>query len=887
MSLLRTLSACLALSVVACGASPNPPALNTSPSVVPAPLEASSTPGVCSPHAVHPAPRDPGRGDRVVVVKTPTVTIAYVANEDHSAIHTIDVDSARELAVTPLTGAPSALVGLEDGRLVAALRDRNEIVVLEPGAAPQDPLSTLCATGVASEPVGLAADGKGQLLATSAFGRTLTVLNAEDLQTVKQVELARDPRAVIVHSGKAFIGHQSSSELSVVDLASFAVTRVDLLSRQEAKGESRGSGGKRAADGALFRGGQVYAMASDSDGRLFVPMVSVDPGEPKVTGSYGSTELSIKPFVGVVDLVAASALKIGVLDVSSWDAPQRLCTLPRAAAVVGHRLFVACAGIDEVLELDGRGDNAAGVVRQRVPVAAGPLGMGVAEDAIVVVSQFAREVGVLRLHDNLKLERVALSRPEESSIDAAYDRGREVFHDSFDLRISREGRACASCHPEGRDDGNTWSSPDGPRQTITLAGRVSGSAPFGWLGKHKTLGAHLQQTITRLGGFGFGSSERDVRDLAALETYLSRLPVPTAAVLDGPSLARVTRGRELFAAEQQGCTTCHPAGRSDHGRHDLGSVAGTGRFDTPSLELVAASAPYFHDGRYRTLDDVLSATDHKMGRVPDSDDRLALIAYMESLASATPSEVQHGRFIPGPALEPLPPAAESEWEVMALDGRRQKLFAEEPAFSLDEIPVVEITPAIDWDRKTHAAPGGELLKDFLFWKDGCAAIPGHAKAYLELDWRSVYMTRALERCVQAPDPDGIEYWAPTVMASTDLLDGKLHFEERRGFMHKLTRELRATQTVVADAVPILNGKAFAFRTKCSQCTIASEREQLVLLWGSLPPRRLPITPGSAAHGSFVHQDVELRIDVTRTASEDAPRIAVGSRSCQRSFSGCG
>ena len=31
-------------------------------------------------------------------------------------------------------------------------------------------------------------------------------------------------------------------------------------------------------------------------------------------------------------------------------------------------------------------------------------------------------------------------------------------------RLSGDGRACASCHPDGRDDGLVWSTPNGPRQ---------------------------------------------------------------------------------------------------------------------------------------------------------------------------------------------------------------------------------------------------------------------------------------------------------------------------------------------------------------------------------------------------------------------------------------
>ena len=41
-----------------------------------------------------------------------------------------------------------------------------------------------------------------------------------------------------------------------------------------------------------------------------------------------------------------------------------------------------------------------------------------------------------------------------------------------DRRISADGRVCASCHPDGREDGVAWVTPEGPRQTPMLAGRL-------------------------------------------------------------------------------------------------------------------------------------------------------------------------------------------------------------------------------------------------------------------------------------------------------------------------------------------------------------------------------------------------------------------------------
>ena len=70
--------------------------------------------------------------------------------------------------------------------------------------------------------------------------------------------------------------------------------------------------------------------------------------------------------------------------------------------------------------------------------------------------------------------------------------------------------------------------------------------------------------------------------------------------------------------------------------HDVGSFAKgdlTAMLSTPSLQFVGGTAPYFHDGRYAMLRELLRATDGNMGStghlsVSDFD---ALTSYLETL----------------------------------------------------------------------------------------------------------------------------------------------------------------------------------------------------------------------------------------------------------------
>jgi len=99
----------------------------------------------------------------------------------------------------------------------------------------------------------------------------------------------------------------------------------------------------------------------------------------------------------------------------------------------------------------------------------------------------------------------------------------------------------------------------------------------------------------------------------------------------------VARGRRLFDTDRAGCAFCHSGAMgTDRLKHDVHSRARAdegGTFDTPSLRFVARTAPYFHDGRFATLEELLRGSDGTMGRTRQlSDAEFAdLAAYLKSL----------------------------------------------------------------------------------------------------------------------------------------------------------------------------------------------------------------------------------------------------------------
>src|SRR5262249_18004160 len=140
----------------------------------------------------------------------------------------------------------------------------------------------------------------------------------------------------------------------------------------------------------------------------------------------------------------------------------------------------------------------------------------------VVWSQLSHEVDVVNLGSG-SVERIAVSA-DPLSADMAL--GRRLFHAENDRRLSRDGRSCAGCHPEGRTDGLVWRLRGGARKTLLLAGRLERGA-YGWNGEHAELDDNIGETIRRLGGTGLSKAE-----LSALALYVKRglTPPPSPVV---------------------------------------------------------------------------------------------------------------------------------------------------------------------------------------------------------------------------------------------------------------------------------------------------------------------------------------------------------------------
>src|SRR5262249_30711174 len=131
--------------------------------------------------------------------------------------------------------------------------------------------------------------------------------------------------------------------------------------------------------------------------------------------------------------------------------------------------------------------------------------------------------------------------------------------------------------------------------------------------------------------------------LDALVAYIEDIDfLPNVKLAVGGRLARANdaekRGEELFFKPfprnpELSCAGCHvPSGAFvDHRQHNVGSG---GLFKTPTLMNANFNAPYFHDGRYDTYDQVVDHFDRtfELGLSPGN--RADLVAYLRAIGDA-------------------------------------------------------------------------------------------------------------------------------------------------------------------------------------------------------------------------------------------------------------
>lgn len=547
-------------------------------------------------------------------------SLAAVADPDRDRVWLVDLDTARVRAEVILDPGdePGRIAEDFGGRFHVALRRSGAIATIDGRTGELMMRRRVCA---APRGIELADDGDSLIIACA--GGELITLGVFDPEPRSKLHLAPDLRDVIVDGDRIYVSRFRAAEvLTVEDGKVTAVHRprawdmdafleipvADRASRtfepnvawrlvKDPSSRTLYMAHQRAATFPIDMGAEHETLRSAPYGGFFPPrMMDCPPGishaalTPMALGrdtlvlapseTPPPTVLDSIPLPRLAARPSGPILGRGVLPVDLAIAPSGDRVALAMAGSVTEQLVVARADQeDECLDVDFADPGVTGISYEQ------PIAVAWIDDRRLAVQY--RHPHALVIYDVAMRDGAAfvILGPRNPRRDL----GQALFHAATPAHL-----ACASCHPEGGDDGHTWhlGALGGVRRTQTLGGGVLESAPLHWAGDLVSFEALVNEVLVqRMGGRSLSSVEVD-----ALGRFIDAIPAPPRGVIDDPDA--VERGRALFS--RTGCEGCHRGPRlSDDRNHDIG----TGQpLQTPTLLGLAARAPYFHDGRAPTLE---------------------------------------------------------------------------------------------------------------------------------------------------------------------------------------------------------------------------------------------------------------------------------------------
>jgi len=502
---------------------------------------------------------------------------AYVSNHWSQSVSVIDIDSEKVIDTIEVGNGPSDLI----------LDENNEF-----------------------------------LYVNNSFAGNLSIININEGKEFRRIPTGNYPMGIAISpdGGKVFVTHRRAkpegfrkspiTELVVVDTRYKRVTeRKEIHSAHIMENIDLTPSGDLA----------LFTLIRPKN---LVPSTQIERG------------FMITEGIGIIETHAGGKVAQLLL-----DEPNRYFADPYDIVVApdGEKAYVSHAGVDYVSVLDineirkilaennqdelNRIANHLGMsskfVIKRIQTGPNPKGLTISPDGqyVYIAERFADEVSVLDTR-SMKIERhIDLEGPRTIT---QVRQGGRLFYNAG--RTFQNQYSCSTCHPDGAEDGLTYDLTGTGRNlenTITLR-ELSNTSPFKWNGKNVSVymqcGMRFSRFVTRTESF----TPDELNALVAFIFQKLENP-PNPFQLPNYELTEVQkRGKAIFERtktndgreipEKDRCITCHPPPYfTDRSSANVGSGFETDTeeiFDTPKLNNIVDTAPYLHDGRAKTLEEI-------------------------------------------------------------------------------------------------------------------------------------------------------------------------------------------------------------------------------------------------------------------------------------------
>jgi YVTN family beta-propeller protein len=554
------------------------------------------------------------------IVVSPDGSKVWLALDDRDEVVQADVVTRKVKRTVKVSGAPFGLALDPAGtNLFVTCRGGDRVIALDTTT-----FREVGSIAVGAGPLGIAfcsTSVGSRLVVANSISDDISVLAAFPLQEISRVAAGREPYAVTATAdgARALVANRMVGLSSLKSVPSSEVTIVDAVAARAIRRESLESA--HLSEGICVVPSRAWALNPLVKVRNLVPITQVAHGWVMSSG------------LAITDLKHGGIIQMPLDEANDYFAD------PSGIIVDSHgkRAYIASGGADvvSVVDLDrverwletatpaARSDAiydlslSSEYVLGRIRTKRNPRQLALSPDGqtLFVAERLADSVLVVDTRSLRTLGRIQIG---DEGLDDPIRRGERVFTSAaytFQHQFS-----CRSCHPDGHVDGLSYDfDGDGIGDNLldnrSLMG-VAGTGPFKWNGKNPSLevqcGPRFAKVLMRTDPF----PPKALRDLTAFIN--SRPPSRGVQMTGGKLNPSQERGRAIFFAthtpegkvipRERRCDTCHRPPlytvRTSFNVGTKGPSDTTKSFDTPHLLGIAASAPYLHDGRAQSLEEL-------------------------------------------------------------------------------------------------------------------------------------------------------------------------------------------------------------------------------------------------------------------------------------------
>lgn len=529
------------------------------------------------------------------------------------------------------TRGPAALLFDPDGKkLYVAEQDENDIAIIDPNTG--KPIGHIPSGGTQPTAISLSPDGH-TLLAANTFSGSLGILDLEKGAIRSTISMLGEPCGVVLtSSGKAFVSLSQLDQVAVVD-----VEAGKVLSRIPVGHHPRSL--LLSSDGnTLYCANRVGGSLSIIDvdagkerARITMPVtnlrglaLSPDGSRLYVTAQQAHNDLTTeKPEAIWSNVLCAVHLDKGtgtVENTTILDLPNRGAADPCGVVIdeSGDIAYVTLSGTHEVIRVPlNQKSKPAGnsTPLQRVHTGANPRAIALrpGSSELWIGNHLGSTLSVLSSAKSNSsgaqtgvLRQVSLGAPTPSP--NRHLKGRYFFTSAHIVR--GQHFSCDSCHPDGNTDGLSWKLAHVKelpeiRNTRDLRGNLLLTAPYGWTSRQEDFEVFVEDEVSGL----LKTRLLQHPEVHALWDLVNESPLPPNPFRTPEGLLTEAgkRGEKLFEGEAA-CVSCH-LGDMRGGtkkREWVGTTIPGLKLDVPHLVGTYESAPYLHDGRAATLEEVFT-----------------------------------------------------------------------------------------------------------------------------------------------------------------------------------------------------------------------------------------------------------------------------------------